>query len=54
MGRAEAAWRKVLAEQSLADVQAEAHAPAVAAQVRQVLGHDWSFFARRDRAFLRR
>ncbi|MFB4278588.1 MULTISPECIES: RrF2 family transcriptional regulator [unclassified Nonomuraea] len=40
MGRAEAAWRQALAEQSLADVQAaaDAHAPTVAAQVRQALG----------------
>ncbi|MFD7445221.1 RrF2 family transcriptional regulator [Streptomyces sp. NPDC059909] len=42
MGRAEAAWRKVLAEQSLADVQAgaEMHAPAMAVHVRQVLGRN--------------
>jgi Rrf2 family protein len=42
MGRAEAAWRQVLAEQSLADVQAavDAHAPTVAAHVRQALGRD--------------
>ncbi|WP_327588324.1 Rrf2 family transcriptional regulator [Nonomuraea sp. NBC_00507] len=42
MGRAEAAWRQALAEQSLADVQAaaDAHAPTVAAQVRQTLGRD--------------
>ncbi|MGS2641945.1 Rrf2 family transcriptional regulator [Streptosporangium sp. LJ11] len=42
MGRAEAAWRQTLAEQSLADVQAaaEEHAPTVGAHVRQALGHD--------------
>ncbi|WP_409470983.1 RrF2 family transcriptional regulator [Streptomyces sp. HC307] len=42
MGRAEAAWRKALAEQSLADVQAAAaaQAPAVPARVRQAFGRD--------------
>jgi Rrf2 family protein len=42
MGRAEAAWRKALAEQSLADVRvaAEGHAPGVAAHVRHAFGRD--------------
>ncbi|GAA3833130.1 RrF2 family transcriptional regulator [Streptomyces chiangmaiensis] len=42
MHRAEAAWRKALAEQSLADVQAEAeaHAPTLASHVRRGLGRD--------------
>ncbi|GIH21932.1 transcriptional regulator [Acrocarpospora phusangensis] len=42
MARAEAAWRQALAEQSLADVlgAADAHAPGVAAHVRQALGRD--------------
>ncbi|MET9087879.1 Rrf2 family transcriptional regulator [Streptomyces sp. NPDC004237] len=42
MGRAEAAWRKALAEQSLADVQAaaDAQAPAVSARTRQAFGRD--------------
>ncbi|MEU6324405.1 Rrf2 family transcriptional regulator [Streptomyces sp. NPDC047009] len=42
MERAEAAWRKALADQSLADVQAEAeaHAPTIASHVRRGLGRD--------------
>ncbi|MGW1886813.1 RrF2 family transcriptional regulator [Streptomyces sp. NPDC001970] len=42
MGRAEVAWRKALAEQSLADVQArsETYVPAMAKRVRQALGRD--------------
>jgi DNA-binding IscR family transcriptional regulator len=42
MGRAEAAWRKALAEQSLADVLAVAgaQAPVVPARVRQAFGRD--------------
>ncbi|MEU2110309.1 Rrf2 family transcriptional regulator [Streptomyces sp. NPDC019507] len=42
MGRAEEAWRKALAEENLADVKAdaEAHAPALASQVRRGLGRD--------------
>ncbi|MEU6657136.1 Rrf2 family transcriptional regulator [Streptomyces sp. NPDC046900] len=42
MERAEAAWRKALADQSLADVQAEAEAeaPTIASHVRRGLGRD--------------
>ena len=42
MGRAELAWRKTLAAQSLADVraEAEAHAPAVGSYVRGGFGRD--------------
>ncbi|GGT01960.1 RrF2 family transcriptional regulator [Streptomyces chromofuscus] len=42
MGRAETAWRKALAEQSLADVQAssDAHSADMATRVRQAFGVD--------------
>ncbi|MFE9627669.1 RrF2 family transcriptional regulator [Streptomyces sp. NPDC006527] len=42
MGRAETAWRKALAEQSLADIQAttDAYVPTMAQRVRQAIGDD--------------
>ncbi|WP_371799876.1 Rrf2 family transcriptional regulator [Streptomyces sp. NBC_01707] len=42
MARAEVAWQRALAEQSLADVQATAvaHAPALASHVRRGMGRD--------------